>query len=346
VGVTDNFFTLGGHSLLAVRLMAQVRKQFRRDLPLDTLFKGATVESLAAIIRQEAAPVWSPLVAIQPAGSQPPLFFVHPAGGNIICYVALARHLGLEQPFYGLQARGLDGRDEPFTRLEDMAAYYVAAVRRVQPEGPYLLGGWSLGGVVAYEMARQLRELGQEIAFLALLDSPAPVRPLEEFDDVELIAGLAADLALPISEEDLRQLEPDRRLLHLLEQGRQQRLVPPDYDLAQARRLLHIYQTNVRALRNYQPQPYAGRITLFRASESATGGFDDAQPSDLHRTLGWSALSTHSVDVHEVPGDHISITTEPHVQSLAAKLKHSLTEAHVGIRQPPTGLSVISVSQT
>jgi amino acid adenylation domain-containing protein len=331
VGVTDNFFELGGHSLLAVRLMAQVRRQFRRDLPLDTLFKGATVESLAAIIRQETAPHWSPLVAIQPAGSQPPVFFVHPAGGNIICYVALARHLGVEQPFYGLQARGLDGRDEPFTRLEDMAAYYIDAVRRVQPNGPYLLGGWSLGGVIAYEMARQMRELGEEIALLALLDSPAPVRPLEESDEVKLLAGLAADLALPISEEHLRQLEPDERLLHLLEQGRQQRLVPLDYDLAQARRLLHIYQTNVRALSNYHPQPSAVRITLFRATESGADGFDDEQPSNLQQTLGWSALSTHPVDVHEVPGDHISMTTEPHVQSLAAKLKRSLTHAPVGL---------------
>ncbi|HJR06705.1 MAG TPA: amino acid adenylation domain-containing protein, partial [Pyrinomonadaceae bacterium] len=328
VGVNDNFFTLGGHSLLAVRLMAEVRKQFGRDLPLDTLFKGATIESLAAIIRQEAAHHWSPLVAIQPAVStKPPVFFVHPAGGNIICYVALARHLGIEQPFYGLQARGLDGRDEPFARLEDMAAYYVNAVRSVQTEGPYLLGGWSLGGVVAYEMARQLRELGQEIALLALLDSPAPVQALEELDDVKLLAGLASDLALPISEEDLRRLEPDERLLHLLEQAREQRLVPLDYDLAQARRLLHVYQTNVRALSNYQPQPSAQRITLFRAIESAMDSSNNGRHSGIDPTLGWAALSTHPVDVHEVSGDHISMITEPHVQSLAARLKRSLADA-------------------
>jgi amino acid adenylation domain-containing protein len=332
VGVTDNFFTLGGHSLLAVRLMAQVRKQFRRDLPLDTLFKGATIESLAAIIRQETALHWSPLVTIQPAGgsTKPPVFFVHPAGGNIISYVALARHLGAEQPFYGLQARGLDGRVEPFARLEDMAAYYLDAVRSVQPHGAYLLGGWSLGGVVAFEMARQMRELGQEVALLALLDAPAPVRPLEELDEVTLLAGLASDLALPISEEDLRRLEPDQRLLHLLEQGRQQRLVPLDYDLAQARRLLHVYQTNVRALSNYQPRHSTQRITLFRASESATDNFDNPPHSAIDPTLGWSALSTHPVDVQQVPGDHITMITEPHVQSLAAQLRHSLTEAQAG----------------
>ncbi|MDQ1592737.1 MAG: hypothetical protein QOG71_3364 [Pyrinomonadaceae bacterium] len=327
VGVNDNFFTLGGHSLLAVRLMAQVRKQFGRDLPLDTLFKGATVESLAAIIRQETAPHWSPLVAIQPAGAQPPLFFVHPAGGNIISYVALARRLGSDQPFYALQARGLDGRDEPFARLEEMAAYYVDAVRSVQPDGAYLLGGWSLGGVVAFEMARQIRELGQEVALLALLDSPAPVRPLDDLDEVTLLAGLAADLALPISEEDLRRLEPERRLLHLLEQGRQQRLVPLDYDLAQARRLLHVYQTNVRALSNYQPQRSTQRVTLFRASESAATDVDNPPPSAIDPDLGWTALSTHPVDVRHVPGDHVTMITEPHVESLAAQLKRSLAEA-------------------
>ncbi|HLL71284.1 MAG TPA: amino acid adenylation domain-containing protein, partial [Pyrinomonadaceae bacterium] len=329
VGVTDNFFTLGGHSLLAVRLMAQVRRQFGRELPLDTLFKGATVESLAAIIRQTSAPRWSPLVAFQPAGStpKPPVFFVHPAGGNIICYVALARHLGLEQPFYGLQARGLDGRDEPFARLEDMAAYYCEAVRGVQPEGPYLLGGWSLGGVVAFEMARQMREVGQQVALLALLDSPAPVRPVEELDEVKLLAGLASDLSLPISEEDLRRLEPDRRLLQLLEQARQQRLVPLDYDLTQARRLLDIYQTNVRALSNYQPQHCAQRITLFRARESAADNSDHSGHPAADPALGWTALSTHPVNVHEVSGDHISMITEPHVQTLAAELKRMLAEA-------------------
>lgn len=337
ISVTDNFFDLGGHSLLAVRLMAQVRKRFGRDLPLDTLFRAVTLENLAAVIRQEAVPAWSPLVEIQPGSSQKRIFFVHPAGGNIICYVALARYMGIEQPsegFYALQARGLDGRDAPFTRIEDMAAYYIDAVRSVQLGGPYLLGGWSLGAVVAFEMAQQIQAQGQEVAFLALLDSPAPLRQEEEMDEVELLAGLAGDLGLPISEEDLRPLEPDERLLRILEQGQKRRLVPLDYDLAQARQLLHIFKTNVEALRNYRPRRYSNHITLFRAREAPENTFDNSPfdsslSSDVEPTLGWSALSSHPVDVHDVPGDHISMITEPHVQSLAAKLKCSVNAISV-----------------
>jgi amino acid adenylation domain-containing protein len=332
ISVTDNFFDLGGHSLLAVRLMAQVRKRFGRDLPLDTLFKAATLENLAAVIRQEATPAWSPLVEIQPGTSQRRIFFVHPAGGNIICYVALARYMGIERPsdgFYGLQARGLDGHEEPFTRIEDMAAYYVDAIRSVQPSGPYLLGGWSLGAVVAFEMAQQIQAQGQEVGWLALLDSPAPLRREEEMDQVQLLAGLAGDLGLPISEEDLGPLEPDERLLRILEYGQKRRLFPLDYDLAQARRLLHIFETNVEALRNYRPRRYSDRITLFRAREAPQNTFDNSLfdsslSSDVEPTLGWSALSSHPVDVHEVPGDHISMITEPHVQSLAARVKCSV----------------------
>jgi amino acid adenylation domain-containing protein len=329
ISVTDNFFDLGGHSLLAVRLMAQVRKRFGRDLPLDTLFKAATLENLASVIRQEAAPVWSPLVEIQPGSSQKRIFFIHPAGGNIICYVALARHLGVEQSFYGLQARGLDGREEPFTRIEDMAAYYIDAIRSVQSSGPYLLGGWSLGAVVAFEMAQQIQAQGQEVALLALLDSPAPLRQEEEMDEVQLLAALTGDWGLPISEVDLRGLEPDERLLRLLQHGQEQRLVPLDYDLAQARRLLHIFKTNVEARRNYRPRRYADRITLFRAREAPQNAFDNSPGSDVESALGWSALSSLPIDVHDVPGDHISMITEPHVQSLAAKVKGSVNALSV-----------------
>ena len=211
-----------------------------------------------------------------------------------------------------------------------MAVYYIDAVRSVQPIGPYLLGGWSLGGAVAFEMAQQLQAQGEEIALLALLDSPAPSLQAEEMDEVQLLASLAGDLGLPISEAELRGLEPDERLLLILEQGQNHLRVPHDYDLVQARRLLHIYKTNVEALRNYRPRSYSGRVTLFRAHETPSPNnfdsraFDSSARSDVEPTLGWSALSLQPVEVHEVPGDHISMMTEPHVQALAARLKDSL----------------------
>jgi thioesterase domain-containing protein len=307
-----------------------VRKLFGRDLPLAALFEGATVENLAALIRRGGASAWSPLVAVQPGGHKPPFFCVHPAGGNVICYAALARELGAAQPFYGLQARGLDGRDEPFTRLEEMADYYVEAVRGVRPEGPYLLGGWSLGGAVAFEMARQLGERGQEVALLALLDSPAPHASQRgvEVDEAELLAGLGEDLGLHVSAEDLRGLTTDERLALFLEHGRARALVPSDYDLAQARRLLHVYETNIRAFGNYRPQPAATRIILHRAGEAAGADSHGApHPSAADPTLGWGALSTAPVEVRRVPGDHVSMLSEPHVKTLAAELGRLLEEA-------------------
>ena len=153
VGVTDNFFDLGGHSLLAVRLQLRVQEEFGPELPLAILFQESTIEALARRLRGPApAAAWSPLVPIQVGGGEPP-FCVHPVGGHVGCYAPLARHLGSDQPFYGLQAAGLEGDQEPGDEVEAMAARYLAAVRAVQPHGPYRLGGWSFGGLVAFAMA-------------------------------------------------------------------------------------------------------------------------------------------------------------------------------------------------
>jgi acyl carrier protein len=157
ISVKDNFFDLGGHSLLAVRLFAQIEKTFGKNLPLATLFQAPNIEELANILRQKgwSAP-WQTLVAIQPGGSKPPLFCIHPVGGNVLCYRDLAHYLGQEQPVYGLQAVGLDGKQAPYKRVEDMAAHYIREIRASQPEGPYLLAGHSSAGMVAFEMAQQL----------------------------------------------------------------------------------------------------------------------------------------------------------------------------------------------
>jgi pimeloyl-ACP methyl ester carboxylesterase len=175
IGRQDNFFELGGHSLLAARLATEIDKLLGRKLPIAALFQSPTVESLSCRLTGENwAPPWSSLVPLQPAGSQPPLFFVHGAGGHVYGFLELAKLLPSDQPSYGMQAVGLDGNSVRHVTLEDMAAHYVKEILSFQRDGPFYLAGYSMGGLVAFEMARQLHRLGERVALLALLDS-API---------------------------------------------------------------------------------------------------------------------------------------------------------------------------
>ena len=164
IGLRDNFFDLGGNSLGAVRLFSEMRKLFGRSFPLSVLFQAPTVEKLADILRKDGwTPQWTSLVPIQAGGSKPPFFCVHGGGGNILIYRELARHLGTDYPFYGLQARGLDGADDCLKTIEAMAESYLRELRELQPEGPYYLGGFCMGGQVAFEIAQRLIRDGEQV---------------------------------------------------------------------------------------------------------------------------------------------------------------------------------------
>src|SRR5271157_2379043 len=153
VGAEQNYFDLGGDSSLAVQLFARIEKIFHVKLPLATLFEAPTIEEMARILRQQETAAaepegWSPLVTIQAGGTRPAFFCIHGAGGNVLIYRDLAKHLGPEQPFYGLQAQGLDGKSAPLKTIEDMAALYVKEIRKVQAHGPYFIGGYCMGGTL------------------------------------------------------------------------------------------------------------------------------------------------------------------------------------------------------
>src|SRR5439155_5375056 len=198
VGIRDNFFDLGGHSLLAVRMFAQLEAQLRITLPLATLFQAPTIEGLATLIRGGAQLASRhSLVPIQPTGSRPPVFAMPGVSGDVLGYNTLARLLGPDQPFYGLQSRGLDGLEDPLTRIEDIAAEFLREIRAVQPEGPYYLVGLCMGGVVAYEMAQQLHAAGQQVGLLGLLETwppgPASVRQLRLRGRVPAVLGFVAN---------------------------------------------------------------------------------------------------------------------------------------------------------
>jgi thioesterase domain-containing protein len=322
--VTDDFFELGGHSLLAVRLLAQIEAALGRRVSLTALFQGPTIEELAAVLRgdteeEQGRPI---VVAIQPHGPKLPFFCVHAVGGNVFSFIDLARRLGPEQPFYGLQS------PDPAVMagtIEEMAASYVDALRPIQPEGPYLLGGWSMGAVVAWEMARQLRSRGETVQLLAMIDAPQPPdgSAEESVDRAELIAGFAYDLTgrdLPVPVHELRRMEPGEQLARVLELARESGALPAGSHAAQLTELFETFQRNLGALAAFRPGTYEGRVDWFRASATQA-----QEPEE-----GWAALAAGGLTVHSIPGDHYSILRYPHVEELSERLQEALERNRPG----------------
>ncbi len=326
IGVHDNIFDLGGTSLTAMRLVVLIEQRYGINVPLSEFVAAPTVAELAAILRAGGATSgFDPLVPIRPQGSRRPVFFVHPMGGNVLCYVGLAKHLHPDQPFYALQAAGADPGTEPLRSVEELAARYIEAIRRVQPEGPYVIGGWSFGGFVAFEMARQLRAAGQEIARLVLLDTTALNEGRRLATDDEALLGWffwellwlrrGGDSPLELIPAHLTTL--DEKFDFIAGLAADEGVLPAGSSGAVVRRLFHVYEANWRAAFAYRPEVQDQDMVLIHASEplpevlhsmhTAIGSMH-ADPSN-----GWRQRTSGRLDVVDVPGDHLSIMEEPHV---------------------------------
>ena len=318
IGIQDSFFALGGHSLLALRLLLMMNQRFGNRLRLSQLFQADTIEKMAAEIRRSTPPEsWSPMVPIRTGSLKPPLFCVHPAGGNVLCYAELAAELDVAQPVYGLQSQGLDGSLESQDSIEEMAATYLAAIRKIQPDGPYLLAGWSFGGVVAFEIARQLNEQGERFPVLALLDAYAPAWMPRKLagDRAEFLISLLGG-EVEVSLKEIRSLDPDEQLARVLTRAHQRKLVPREFDLELAKRFLEINDRARLAANTYRPRKYAGPVQLFRCREEVS--LELLRCNDPR--LGWGELIDGSIDVQWVSGHHQNMVRQPHVKEIAAAL--------------------------
>jgi len=340
IGVHQNYFELGGNSILAVRLFAQIENVFKVKLPLSTLLEAPTIKELARALRSEgSAPTWSPVVPMQPHGSRPPFFCVHAAGGNVLLYRDLSRHLGADQPFYGLQFPGLDGEQPLLTRIEDIAALYVQEIRSIQRHGPYFLGGYCLGGTIALEMAQQLTRNGEEVALLALFDtlnwSKIPPYSIwsKTYHQGERLVFHARNFMLLRFKDKIKFFQEKLKILRSrsnIWRGMLSRKLgkEPHGSRSESSLLAQIWDITDRAAVRYVARPYPGRITDYRPLKQYSKYFGP--------NIYWDGLALGGYDTVVLPVYPAGMLLEPFVKQLAAELKVSMDRAMRNVPAQPT----------
>jgi len=347
VGVLDSFFDLGGHSLIAVRLFAKVRKQFSVDFPISVLFEAPTVEACAKLIRAAVGttadgdgdpvgdtaemvtrPRFTYLVPMHQGGggANLPFFLVAGMFGNVLNLRHLANQIGTDRPFFGIQAQGLYGGDVPHETFVDMASDYLVEVRSVQPHGPYLLGGFSGGGIAALEMARQLHEAGEETILLVMLDSATPEAPsMTRRDKVQFHLQNFKNQGVRYPYDWVKGR------FAWAETSRRRRLGIVEHSAEGALHSTEIEAAFYRALGRYETPRHHGVISLFRPKLQPTHEFGPGRMINVDKRFvyhdnGWSGYCDR-VDVFEVPGNHDSMVLEPNVRVLAARMREQILTA-------------------
>lgn len=319
VGVDDNFFEVGGDSTLALALFTEIAQACGRELPPVMIYHAPTISALAAVLEESEAPRVPPLVQLKAGSAEPSVFITHGLGGSVMDFFQVVKHIQTPRAIYGVQQKGIDGAEEPSQSIEEMARYSLEAVKQLQPHGPYLLVGYSLGGLVTLEMARQLNAAGETVALLAMLDSYPEIRYLSFAQRARLLARLATRRAstamkLPMGDAVSLMIRPTRR----------RSLTPrvsyqPPADVSLSPTMQRVRQSAYLALTRYQPQFYPGRIRFVRA----------ATPTDfpVDPSAVWARLAG-AFEVETVPGDHLGIMTT-HYEELASAISRYVKEALV-----------------
>jgi len=325
ISIFDNFFALGGRSLVAVQIMARIEKLTGKRLPLATLFEHATIEKLSLRLRVDAKSItWDSLVPIKPKGSKMPLYIVHGAGLNVLLFNALAMNMDEEQPVYGLQAKGLNGIDEPLDVMEEIAGNYISEILVQNPNGPFALAGYSLGGTIAYEMAHQLIDMGKEVKMLAVFDTYADQTDIYDpffkrnFKRISLFMMKLLYSFVLFYEDPKRAIEYKtviikRMIIRLVwklkgKEVKREGFFAYDNEIDEA---------SAKAKRNYYQKPLNITVDLFRAKKKTfyMADFD---------YLGWRRFALKGVNVHDIPGEHNTIFAPPNDETFAIVLQQCL----------------------
>lgn len=340
IGIHDNFFELGGSSFTAGQLVVELTQILQTEVSLQDLLKAPTIADLAERINvtapAEVAPASAPqpelahtLIKIKPGNDAVrPIFLVHPIEGHVFFYHDLAQSLNSDRAVYAFQSPGLADEGELVSRIETMAQQYLTALRGIQPEGPYLLGGASFGGLVAFEMAQQLRALNQTVDLLFLIDTPAVGQPLFDLEDDAAILAFVGNQLLQlngnaVSAHELRTIPAEEQIGYLLQRvpnGQERGFTAPHLH-----QLLRVIKSNREAMLNYTPQPYPGRIIFFRAREAAENSFS-VRPEHF-----WLDMAGGGIEINPISGNHFTMNQQPYVQMLAERLEQCLKQLEVVI---------------